>query len=317
MSKRPNNQETLRLSLELLKRIPRHRKISASELHQQLTDAGFERSRRTIERQLQMLCDEFDIECDDGGKPYGYRWKEMARPLSVPTLNAQESLLLTLAEQYLHNLLPSRLMKSMKGFFDQARYELSGSKKESQWLKKVRVVAESQPLLAPDIKPGIVETVSSALYGNCWLTLKYRNAAGHESDIEVMPLGMVQQGSRLYLVCRYKGFDNERSLALHRIQKARAQTLTFDSPKEFDLKKYDEDGRFGFGDGVKIQLSFTITKAAGSHLYETPMSKDQKIVDKGNSLRVTATVIDSGQLEWWLNGFGDQISKINIKKLTQ
>ena len=65
MAKRPETLETVLLALELLRRIPRTRKISASELHEQLTGAGLERDLRTIQRQLEMLSGHFDIERDD------------------------------------------------------------------------------------------------------------------------------------------------------------------------------------------------------------------------------------------------------------
>lgn len=176
---------------------------------------------------------------------------------------------------------------------------------------KVRVVATSQPLLPPKISPGVFETVSEALYGNHWLHLDYRNSAGKRSNVQVMPLGLVQQGPRLYLVCRYPGFNNERNLALHRILSAELSTLTFDRPKEFNLKDYDDDGRFGFGEGRKVRLTFRIEHDAGLHLLESPLSSDQKVVELANRrLQVTATVVDSAMLQWWLQGFGELVSHI-------
>ena len=249
MAKRPDHAETVLLALELLRRIPRGRKVSAPELHEQLAEAGISRDLRTIQRQLEMLVERFDIERDDRNRPYGYRWKEKAKALALPALTAQESLLLTLAEQHLRNLLPVSLMKSMEPFFSQARINLASTttaRREHDWLSKVRVVSTTQPLLPPKIKPGVFDEVSNALYANLWLSVEYRNAAGKVLKAEVMPLGLAQQGSRLYLICRFKGYDNERSLALHRLIAAHAKTLTFERPKQFDLKKYDDDGRFGF-----------------------------------------------------------------------
>ena len=94
MSKRPTNMETLLLALELLKRIPRSRKITAADLHAQLSSGGIQRDLRTIQRQLELLSAHFDIERDDSSKPYGYRWKANAAGLAVPLLSEQESLLL-------------------------------------------------------------------------------------------------------------------------------------------------------------------------------------------------------------------------------
>lgn len=314
MAKRSDTLETVLLAVELLRRIPRGRKVTASELHRQLKDAGIDRDLRTIQRQLEMLSEHFEIERDDRSKPYGYRWLEQAKSLAVPNLTPQESLLLQLAEEHLRNLLPTRLMKSMEGFFSQARRNLgpdSSARLEREWPGKVRVVATSQPLLPPKIAPGVFEVVSEALYSNRWLQLDYRNSAGKRNQVEVMPLGLVQQGPRLYLVCRYRGYDNERNLALHRILSAEMSTLTFARPKEFDLEKYDDDGRFGFGEGEKIRLAFRIERNAGLHLLESPLSNDQQVVELDDGkLEITATVIDSAMLEWWLRGFGDTISRI-------
>lgn len=314
MSKRSDTLETVLLAIELLRRIPRGRKVTASELHKQLLDAGIDRDLRTIQRQLEMLSEHFEIERDDRNKPYGYRWLENAKALAVPHLTPQESLLLQLAEEHLKHLLPTRLMKSLEGFFVQAKRNLgpeSNARLEREWPQKVRVVATSQPLLPPKIPAGIFEMVSEALYTNHWLNLDYRNAGGKRSLVEVMPLGLAQQGPRLYLVCRYRGYDNERSLALHRILSATASTLTFERPKNFDLKKYDDDGRFAFGEGKKVRLSFRINRGEGLHLTESPLSNDQTVVELDHDrMEITATVVDSAMLEWWLRGFGASIDSV-------
>lgn len=116
-------------------------------------------------------------------------------------------------------------------------------------------------------------------------------------------------------MCRYEGFGNERSLALHRIRKAEASTLVFERPSEFDLQKYDDDGRFGFGNGKRMRLTFCIENEAGFHLRETPLSQDQQVRDVGDGwMEVTATVVDSAILEWWLRGFGQAVA--NVRKLS-
>jgi predicted DNA-binding transcriptional regulator YafY len=133
-----------------------------------------------------------------------------------------------------------------------------------------------------------------------------------------MPLGLAQQGPRLYLVVRYRDYDNERSLALHRIISAEASTLTFVRPKNFDLKNYDDDGRFGFGEGKRIRLTFRIKREAGIHLLESPLSADQKVVKlEDGQLKITATVVDSAMLAWWLRGFGDAVSDVRPKSVAR
>lgn len=320
MAIRPDSLETLQLTLELLKRIRKDRSVTASDLRQMLIDADarYTRELRTIQRLLEALSDpDFSgcsIERDDSSKPYRYRWKANAKGLSLPSLSPQESLLLTLAEQQLGNLLPARIAQSMSGFFSQARSQLrtdaASHRLEREWLNKVRVVSTSQPLLPPKVDAGVFEQVSNALYGNQWLHVQYKNAAGKKTASKVMPLGLAQQGPRMYLVCRYDGFDDERCLALHRLISAEASTLTFERPKDFDLKQFDDDGRFGYGDGTKIRLSFRIEKAAGMHVVECPLSTDQTVAELDYEYEITATVVDSDMLDWWMRGFGDAVSRV-------
>jgi len=157
----------------------------------------------------------------------------------------------------------------------------------------------------------VFEQVSNALYSNLWLSVDYENAAGKRTQAEVMPLGLAQQAERLYLVCRFKDYDNERSLALHRITSAQASTFTFDRPKDFDLQQYDDDGRFGYGEGKRIRLTFRIDKEAGYHLLESKLSEDQQVKELEDTYEITATVVESAQLEWWLRGFGEQLEVIS------
>ena len=287
--------------------------ITMPELKQNLADIGIKRTDRTIQRHLKALAEQYDLIREEDTKPFRYCWKVSAKGLSLPRLSNQESLLLMLAEQQLSDLLPVKLMRSMVGLFSQASDQLhnkSSTLLESEWLEKVRVVNTSQPLLPPKIDPDVFAEVSDALYGNRWLEVNYKNAVGKRTKTRVMPLGLAQQGPRMYLVCRFDGYDNERSLALHRITGARAQTLTFVRPKEFDLQKYDDEGRFGFGNGQRIQLSFRIEKPVGLHLLETPLSADQTVEELENCYKITATVVDSEMLEWWLRGFGGAINSV-------
>jgi predicted DNA-binding transcriptional regulator YafY len=311
-TKKPKTLETTILALELLRRIPRGRKVNSRELREELLAQGFERDERSIQRLLKTLSDQFSIDRDERSIPYGYEWKEKSAGFILPSLSKQESLMLMLAEQHLRPLLPPAVMKAMNGFFEQARTNLAphqDANLEKQWLKKVRVVSETQPLLPPQIRKGVLEQTSQALYNNQWLELDYSNAIDERKQHRVMPLGLAQQGPRLYLVCRFEGYDNERSLALHRIHTATASTLTFERPT-FDLAKYDADGRFAISNGERVRLSFSIDKGPGKHLLESCLSEDQVVVERHDSYEITATVNQSVLLDRWLNSFGSQIREI-------
>lgn len=312
MPPRPDNLETLHLSLELLKRIPRQRKIDSRELQIQLKEAGYDRDMRTIQRQLESLCQHFDIERDDTSRPYGYRWKEAAISLSLPGLTEQESLLMLLAEQNLRNQLPVSLMKSMQGFFDQAKRNLSldktNAKLAREWISKVRFVSTTLPMIPPKINPDVFEQVSQAIYNNRWLDITYVNAGSKRITAKVMPLGLAQQGVRMFIPCRFDGYADTRNLALHRIQNAKCSTLGFQRPTDFDLQTYDDNGRFAFGNGGKISIHLWVNAELAFLLDESPLSTDQKMtpaLGPNGGSEVKATITDSALLVWWLRAQGD------------
>lgn len=333
MALRNDSLDTALLLVEILKRIPRQRRVTAADLQQQLAAHGYERNIRSIQRHLDTLSSAFALERDERSKPFGYRWKEQAPALSLPGLTAQESLLLQLAQAHLQALLPPRLLRSMEPYFEQAGRNLDVGAQPSdpghpghpgslhaagdaqarsarQWLRKVRVVPTSQPLLPPKIAPEVFEEVTTALQDNRWLQVQYRNAAQQQSDACVMPLGLVQQGTSLYLVCRFEGYGNERNLALHRMHTAEALLRSFQYPDDFDLARYEADGRFGYGEGARIRLRFCISKPAGLHLTEARLSEDQTVQEHTNHYAISATVVDSSMLTWWLRGFGEEVWKV-------
>ncbi len=317
MSNRRTTQDSLTLAFEILKRIPKHKKIIAGELQEQLRAIDIKRDIRTIQRNLEMLSEHFAIDRDTRSKPYGYSIIKGGHSLSVSSLNAHESLLLALAEKHLKLLLPKEVACSLRTHFIEAEYNLEfdpKSRKDRVWKDKVKLVRESQPLIAPNIDKVVLENISTALYEDRLLTVTYCNTNKQARKATVMPLGLAQQGVRLYLVCRFEGFDNERSLAVHRINSAAVSSFRFERPEGFSLKKYDSDGRFGFGEGEYCHIQFDITKQAGYHLLETPLAKDQIVEELEDSYRISANVIDSMLLDKWLKSFGSDVFNIQKKK---
>ncbi len=207
---RPSNQENLLVSLSILDMIPKVGKISTSEIRNRLAEMGHERNLRSIQRQLEILSTQFQIERDDSSKPYGYKWRQDAKGLSIPGLTTHESLLLNLAEKYLRNLLPASLTQAMDGFFSQARRNLfSGSDalSERKWLNKVNIVNPTVKLLPAEISESVLKTIGQALFSETWLEIEFINREAKQKIHRVMPLGLVQQGYRLVLVVRFEGYQ--------------------------------------------------------------------------------------------------------------
>ena len=177
-------------------------------------------------------------------------------------------------------------------------------------------MSEGVPLLPPSIDQNVFETISEALYQDKILNIEYYNSKQENKSAQIMPLGLAQQGKRLYLVCQFDGYEDVRNVAVHRVKKATISTFTFKRPVEFRLSQYDADGHFGFAGNQKCQLDFCINKYEGFHLLETPLSDDQSVIEYGDHYQIKATVVDSLRLNQWLKGFGDNVWDI-VKTLSQ
>ncbi|MGD9889067.1 MAG: helix-turn-helix transcriptional regulator [Halothiobacillaceae bacterium] len=307
--------ESAFLILAILRRIPRRRFTTCADIQSALESEGYARDIRSIQRYLDAICTHFPVECDTRGKPYGYRWRNEAHGLGLPMLTPSEALLLHLASAELSEMLPAHVLSSLKPLLGSALWQLELDPKAAparQWLRKVRRIPARQPLLPPKLQPGILENISEALFHERKLDIRYRNAQGETRERIVWPLGLGQQGVRLYLVCRFEGYDNQRILALPRIEYANVRMETFDYPEDFDLERYNGEGGFAFGDGQKVRLHFFIDKTIGLHLTESPLSSDQSVIEHDNALEISATVMDSALLHQWIKGWGDSIWNVNI-----
>ena len=171
------------------------------------------------------------------------------------------------------------------------------------------IAPTSQPLLPAKIAPEIFKQISTALYQNRFLQVHYRSIHGKEHRAKVKPLALVQQGPSSYLVAEYEHGDILH-LALHRLLEVNVSTMQFERPK-FNLKAYVESQKFGFSSGRKIRLTFRIDKQTGGFLTETPLSADQSVKDCGTEYEISATVIESAMLEWWIAHFGEDYQEID------
>ncbi|WGL16267.1 WYL domain-containing protein [Microbulbifer bruguierae] len=312
-NKRSSAIDTVRRLLRLLQLIPVGQKVSVTVLREKLELEGdiAVPSVRTLQRDLHLLTEEFNLEVTESGKALNYSLPRGIQHWTQPGLGEKESLLLTMAQRHLGNLLPSDLQKVLDKQFYRADQILSYERPDSphsQWRNKVSIVQGLQPLLPPELEEGVFDAVSKGLYRNTWLTIDYCNHSGKRSTGKrIKPLGLVQQEQRLYLVCQFQGHEDFRSLAMSRLTKVLCGTETFVPPADFDLQQLEAQGFFGIEKGRVIQLSFCISRDAGHHLLESRLSHDQTAEEVEGGYRIEATVPQTLLLDRWLLSFGDEI----------
>ena len=306
----------------MLRFIPRApAKIAVKDLQEQLRDADFKVSTRTVQRDLLDLSTVFPLVSDDREKPYGWSWQREAPSFDLPGLSIPDALTLTLVEQHLRNQLPPTALDALQPQFRSAARILNAmdpSISSKAWLGKVRTIAPLQPLQAPALDENCQRTVYLALMKDLQLKLSYKKRDAETATLYpiVHPLAIVQRGGIVYLVCTFADYEDVRTLALHRVKEAELIYTTAKRSQRFDLDAYIASGAFGFLTGPPIILRATFQRPVAEHLFETPLSPDQvlEMRDDG-SVHLTATVASTRTLVFWLTGFGAAVEVHHPAKL--
>ncbi len=317
--------ETLLRQWAMLRMIPRApRKISTAEIRSRLdSEYGYHVNVRTLQRDLERLSAVFELERDDRSKPYGWSWRKMKALEITPSMDTDVALTFYLAEQQLKRLLPSPALQHLRPYFDVADTVLKSAALSplSQWRSKVRALPEGQRLIPAKVQTKVLETVYEALLENRRFCTLYRARDSEaSSSYEVNPLGLVVRNAITYLVCTLWDYTDVRVLSLHRMDKPEHIDAKATKPRDFSLDRYIESGAFGFpcydGDIRKIRLKAIFEPSAAYHLQELKLSTDQMLTEQTDGrILLEATVLQTGELEWWLQAFGDLVEVTAPKSL--
>ena len=306
---------------ELLKLLPpRGPGITAKDLSERLARAGFEISKRTIERDLQDLSLVFPLMCNEKGIPYGWHWMP-GTSTDLPSITLSDALSLHVVEDLVRPLLPASVLEALGPRFRQARRKLAALASENpaaRWSEKVRQVAPTLPLLPPKIAEGVLETVQAALLADEQLDALYQRP-GFDAPLRqrMHPLALVQRGPITYLIATAFHYDDLRLYAVHRICEARLTGEPAQRPSDFDLDTYIASGALQFGSGESIRLKARVSEELAHILAETRLSVDMQLVSDGNGKTLSATVPDTWQLRWWVLSQGEAIEVLEPTALRE
>jgi len=317
------NHETLHRQWQMLRMIPRYPiKITATQLHEKLKAENYAVTKRTIERDLMALSESFPIVSDERDKPYGWSWAKEGANFDLPGISTTEALTFNLVEQHLKPILPASTLAQLNHYFVTASKKLTSLSEHSpahSWLDKVRVIQPTLTLLPPNIDSDAQRVVSEGLLLDKQLKIAYQKR-GAENTVEYLihPLGIVERGQLIYLVCTMRSYQDIRILALHRFRSTEMLDESSQRPDGFSLDDYIASGAFGFGGEETIRLEAVFKSPSGNHLYETPLSVDQVLTVQGEgNIKMTATVVDTEQLRWWLLGFGERVEVLAPAQLRE
>lgn len=314
--------DTLLRHWHMLRRIPRRpRKVSTAVLEEHLDHAGYPTSRRTIQRDLDKLSAEFPL-ITDGNKPSGWSWAADAELFDVPGMDTSAALTFHMVEEYLSRLLPKGCLSAISPHFQRADSilgQLEGAAIKN-WPDKVRIVQRTQVLSPPTIDPQVMTTVYEALFHDRRFLGTYRSRnEKKDREFVVNPLGLIFSDPVIYLAATLWDYDDVRLYALHRFSSARMLEDGIRRPSGFRLDDYLNNGAIEFpaSDGEElVNLVFRIQEDVAHHLFESPLSKGQKIrPDRDGWVQISASVKNTQQLRWWLLGFGHKVEVLEPERL--
>jgi len=318
-----NMSDALLRQWAMLRLIPKHpRKIDTGTLARRLAAEGYSINRRTIQRDLLTLSEVFPLAVDDRDKPFGWFWMKEAAVMDIPGMEAPTALAFQLAHTYLTNLLPPAALSHLKPHFKRAGAILNHTKSSGLrlWPDKVRIIGRGPNLIPPKVSPNVHDAVCQALLDDTRITVRYRGRGAPKASVyEVNPLGLVFRQGVVYLICTLWDYEDIKQLALHRLSCVELLDRASHRPTGFSLDTYINSGEFGYPvSQQKIKLRALFDSGAAFHLYETPISTDQRLIEKSDgNILLEARVLDTSELRWWLLGFGDGVEVLGPKRLRE
>ena len=308
---------------KILRCIPRApRRIKIAELIEQLRQYDVDvPTHRTVQRDLDVLANIFPMlkSAKQGSAHYWFMDTEK-EVLDIPRMESPTALAFYLAEQQLCNELPTSALDHLQAHFNTARKILDKHPSVySDWRNNIRVMPQTQKLLAPAIPTDVLDTIYTALLEKRRFEAKYYGRRDDQfKHYRVNPLALIFRGTVTYLVCTLRDYQDIRLLSLHRFVEAVLTDVPTNVPPGFDLDTYIQQGHVDFRLGELIKLEMLIHEEVVIHLQESKLSKEQRISwISDQHYYFQATVQDTGQLRWWLLGFADHIEILKPEALRQ
>ena len=302
---------------QILSRLSTGKWMGTRELQEILQREGIDISLRTIQRDLNQISLRFPIESSKT-VPQGWRWRSDAPIQSLPHMTSSQAVTFMMVEEHLKHLLPPSLIEEMNPWFDLARRSLSTQNNVRQWINRVRIVPATQPLIPPVVEKQAQQAIYEGLLQDKQLECVYqgRNLSGEEKTYILNPLGLVQKGAIIYLICTRQDKTDIQTFALHRFKSASVLNSRAMHPVDFDIDAYIDSGALGFRVDYNqatqnIVLKLIMSEQDAHYFDESQLSKDQTIEKLAYGLaQVTANVPFTSQLVWWLRSFGNKIQQI-------
>ena len=317
--------------LELLPTFPR--RISSSEIHSRLIETGFNKSIRTIQRDLDTLAKFMPIDNDKNTDMLGWYWKKNADIYQLKSMDPNVALTFKLFSKLLDKALPPSTQEYLQPYFKEAD-KILNSKTHSKlcdWSNRVAYISKTIPLIAPHIDSQVLADVYEALRFEKQLKAeyigKYQNESKSNNDEKspekiFNPHSIIVVEENIYLLANTLDNKMLKTFALARFKTSEVLSQDAQLIANFNLQKYIDEGHLGYfneknPDNKTIIVRISMTKETSAHFKETPISADQKFEEDTHNNRdiLEATVANTKKLRWWIRSFSHEMVVLFPKSL--
>ena len=241
----------------------------------------FEVSRRTIERDIEMLRLELGAEVVYNREKgcYGYKGKPL--PLPGQWLNEREIAIMLIAERALRMYTGTSFSDEVHPVFNKLLNPIRDDKKAMEYIKdlckSVYFYRPFEPLR--DLRTEF-STVLNAIMERKRLSMKYQTAARGkvgEERRELEPYVLLNNGGDWYVVGECRQSHEIRTFSLGRVFEPRLEDHYFDIPEAFKVEDHLSKG-FGRMHGDKpVQVRLRVTPPAAAWIAGSKWHSSQKI----------------------------------------
>lgn len=297
----------------MLRAIPRQpNRRSTGEIVNLVSTAGFRFSKRTIERDLDNLSSIFPYTCDEEGRAKFWYWPRDAAAWDLPAMTPEVALAWVMACDHLRRTMPPSATANLEPYFARAEEFLDTvpRKRGGRWQHLFRIARRTPHQVTPNPGPGVFGAVAEALLREQQLRVVYAaRSRTRARELTLHPSAMVFRDGVYYLIAFAGDHATPAQFALHRIREA---TPLAKSTRRASRKMIDAFVDTTFRHSAQnrdCDLRLRVAASVAEHLRERPLAPDQKICAEENTdwHTVTATVLDSVELRWWILGFGDLV----------
>ena len=299
----------LRLYLTLKSSAPRGWTTKELRTHMQ-EKFGFHMEQRTAQRDLQELSEHFGEIRRDGNY-----WSH-PKIQQMDGMDVYMALSLKLIKQYLRDLLPNALHKSLDGLVEQAGQILAeartpAARSAAGWEEKVCMLAWGPQREQPEIAAAVQREVYEALGAGEKLNLAYSSRSKPPCEYDVSPLGLVVYRDMLYLVAMLDKEARPRYFSMRRIDSARRIPVsTARAPAQWNsLQEFAQQNPpipDDYPEKTAIRLRFN--EIAIRNLQEVPLKTPHSITENPDgSFTLEAELKPNRELLTWVLYYGANV----------